>query len=85
MDLGGGQKINIVFNGRCHLVSDIDLSIVAWMPQRKNFDVTGILLFDFELFLGGQFQSNAFIFESIDRIAHRSYNTPSNIYLIFMH
>jgi hypothetical protein len=35
--LGCGQKINIVFNARRQLVSDISRHLVTWMPQRKLF------------------------------------------------
>ena len=31
-----------------------DVKIFPWMPQRKFFVVTRILVFDFELFLGGR-------------------------------
>jgi hypothetical protein len=37
---------------------------------------TGILLFDFELFIGERFQSKALILESIAVITSYGYNTP---------
>jgi hypothetical protein len=45
-------RARIVFNGRRQLVSDISRYLVTWMPQRKIFCGTEILLFDFELFIG---------------------------------
>jgi hypothetical protein len=39
------------------------------MPQRKLFVATGIIVFDFELFIGDLFWSKAIIFESIAGIA----------------
>ena len=47
------SKFGDVFNERRQLVSDIGRYIITWMPQRKFFVVTGILVFDFELFIGG--------------------------------
>jgi hypothetical protein len=41
-----------VFNVHRQIVSDIDRYLVIWMPQRKFFMATKILLFDFELFIG---------------------------------
>jgi hypothetical protein len=32
---------------------------MAWMPQRKVLVATGILVFDFELFVGGLFKKRA--------------------------
>jgi hypothetical protein len=50
--LGDGQKFADVFNGRRQLVSDIGCYVATWMPQRKFFVVTGILVLDFEFFIG---------------------------------
>ena len=33
-------------------LSDIDRYLVTWMPQRKYFVATRIVVFDFELFIG---------------------------------
>jgi len=43
--------------------------------SKKNFVVTGILAFDFDLFIGDPFWSKAIIFESIARITGQGYNT----------
>jgi len=49
-------KFANVFNGRRQLVSDIDRHLVTCMPQRKYFLAIRILVFDFELFIGGRWQ-----------------------------
>ena len=45
-----------VFNGHRQLVSDIGYYVVTWIPLRKLLMFTRIILFDFELFVGGLHQ-----------------------------
>ena len=63
-------RARIVFNALCQLMSDIGWLVIKWKLKRIFFTATENLLFNFELFIGGHFQSKALMYEFIAGITN---------------